>query len=274
MEDPRIRKFQVSKNGGEQEDCLAVEEPLEIRLVYRQDGHLTEKSLSITMRTPGHDYELAVGFLRGEGILDGHHSLQSVKPILPERPGCNVVRIPLAKGTAFDPSSLERHFYTTSSCGVCGKASLEALQTMQGPEMASGRPRISRQIIPRLPERLGQAQSVFQHTGGLHAAGIFDRQGNLVCIREDVGRHNAVDKVVGRQLLDGKLPLEVSILMVSGRTSFEILQKAWAAGIPVVAAVSAPSSLAVDLAREFGMTLIGFVRGDSFNVYSDRGRLD
>ncbi|MEE8587247.1 MAG: formate dehydrogenase accessory sulfurtransferase FdhD [Acidobacteriota bacterium] len=273
MEDPGIRKFQVSKDGREQEDCLAVEEPLEIRLVYRENGRLTEKSVSITMRTPGHDYELAVGFLHGEGILQGRHSLQSVKPILPERPGCNVVRVPLAKGTEFDPSSLERHFYATSSCGVCGKASLEALQTMQGPEMMPGRPRISRQVIPSLPQRLGEAQSVFQHTGGLHAAALFDTQGNLVCLREDVGRHNAVDKVVGLQLLEGNLPLDESILMVSGRTSFEILQKAWAAGISVVAAVSAPSSLAVELAQEFGMTLLGFVRGDSFNVYSDRERL-
>ncbi len=275
-EDQRVALVQVNRSdalGSPKDDFLAVEEPLEIRLVHLDDGDLREKSISITMRTPGHDYELATGFLHGEGIIRGRSDLRSTRPVLPERPGCNIVRVPLAPGTAFDSSQLERHFYTTSSCGVCGKASLEALQEIADPRLRDGIPRVSGAVIASLPQKLRQSQAVFERTGGLHAAAIFSADGQLRCLREDVGRHNAVDKAIGRAILEGELPLRDSILMVSGRTSFEILQKALVAEIPILAAVSAPSSLAVEVAREFGTTLLGFVRAGGFNVYADRGRI-
>ncbi|HSR49975.1 MAG TPA: formate dehydrogenase accessory sulfurtransferase FdhD [Acidobacteriota bacterium] len=272
--DPRVAAVEIEREGGRVEDLLAVEEPLEIRVVYFDDGDLREEAVSITMRTPGNDWELALGFLHGEGLLPDASLLASRRPLLPERPGCNSVRVNYAKGAAFDPSSLKRHFYTTSSCGVCGKASLDALRANLGDvQLDPGRPKVDRSVIASLPDKLRGAQAVFERTGGLHAAGVFSAAGELALSREDVGRHNAVDKAVGRLLLEDRLPASDCILMVSGRTSFEILQKALAAGIPIVAAVSAPSSLAVELAQEFNLTLCGFVRGQTFNTYHDPGRL-
>ena len=269
----QVKRVTVKNAKGATDDCLAVEEPLEIRVVRQVEGEIEEQSVSITMRTPGHDFELAVGFLHGEGLLSGPSDLQSLTPVLPERPGCNVVRVVLSANAAFDPEILSRHFYTTSSCGVCGKASLEALQDLDTSEIEDCRPAVKSELLHSLPAALRSAQSIFELTGGLHAAGLFAPQGDLVCVREDVGRHNAVDKVIGHELLQGRLPLLDSVLVVSGRTSFEILQKALAAGIPFVAAVSAPSSLAVEVAQQFGMTLVGFMRGQNFNIYSDAGRI-
>jgi len=260
----------------QQKDLLAIEEPLEIRLAFEEAGRRVEQSVSITMRTPGDDFELAAGFLFGEGIIHGYDDIDQITYCVEpgkEKQEYNVVRVQLRPGVRFDPDRLLRHFYTTSSCGVCGKASLEALQIRNRPVLPQDRLVISAEIMPRLAGTLRQAQSVFEKTGGLHAAGLFDTQGNLISLREDVGRHNAVDKLVGERLSANRLPLFDTIMMVSGRSSFEIMQKALAAGIPVVVAVGAPSSLAVELAREFGMTLVGFARGDGFNVYSGAQRI-
>jgi FdhD protein len=254
-------------------DLVVVEEPLEIRLALARGGKKTERSLSITMRTPGDDFELAVGFLFGEGIIHGRQDLEAIFPSQATPENCNVVTVKLRKGLNVDRSRLLRHFYTTSSCGVCGKASLAALQVRGCSALDANRPVVREEVIHSLPRELLRAQSLFERTGGLHAAALFDTAGSLVCTREDVGRHNAVDKLVGTQILAGQTPLSESILMVSGRTSFEIIQKALMAGVPVVAAVSAPSSLAVDLANKFGMTLLGFVRGESFNVYAGSQRI-
>ena len=237
------------------QDLLAVEEPLQIRVNGRD--------LSITMRTPGHDRELAAGFLFTEGILRAAEEVLSIDS------GENSVTLTLAEGV--DPGAA-RNFYTTSSCGVCGKASVDSLHAagcVMLPHV-----QISREAIHALPERLRSSQSVFEHTGGLHGAALFDTEGNLEMVREDVGRHNAVDKLIGAAFLAGRLPLTSRILMLSGRASFELIQKAVMAGIPVVAAVGAPSSLAVQTALRFGMTLLGFVRDGRFNIYSGLNRFE
>ena len=258
-------------------DFLAVEEPLEIRLGIFENGKARHQSVSITMRTPGYDEELAVGFLFTEGIISAPEDVVSVvncgankRTNLPS----NTVRVNLAKSAKVDLKKLERNFYTTSSCGVCGKTSLEILAAEVMEIERKDFPQISTDLIHRLPETLTRAQTVFAATGGLHAAALFDSKGELICLREDVGRHNAVDKLVGRQFLDGRIPLEDKILMVSGRASFELVQKALMARIPVMAAVGAPSSLAVSAAREFGMTLCGFVRDNRFNIYSGAERIE
>ena len=244
------------------EDRLAIEEPLEIRLGNRP--------ISVTMRTPGHDQELAVGFLFTEGILKTPADVAAV--IGPSRDSANVVSVKLRRGVRFDHSKLKRHFYTTSSCGVCGKTTLQAIRVKNMP--VSSNLRIPLALLYSLPEKLREEQETFEETGGLHAAAVFDARGHLLYLREDVGRHNAVDKVVGAALLERALPLDQHVLMVSGRTSFEILQKALAARVPIVAAVSAPSSLAVAFAREFNMTLVGFLRGRKCNVYSVKERIE
>jgi len=251
------------------EDRVAIEEPLEIRLGLEVEGERLTRSVSITMRTPGDDEELALGFLFSEGILRSYNDVALIKPCQ----GDNTLRVELESGVAIDLDRLQRHFYTTSSCGVCGKASLDAL-SMQGMKPLAARPgQFRRDVILDIPDRLRAAQQTFEETGGLHAAAAFDAQGELVVVREDVGRHNAVDKVVGALLADGHLPATDLGLMVSGRTSFELLQKTLVAGIPLLAAVSAPSSLAVELAREFNVTLIGFLRGDNFNIYAGEDRI-
>jgi FdhD protein len=249
-------------------DSVATEEPLQIRLTA---GGQTE-TVAVTMRTPGADFELATGFLSGEGILTGPDDLTAVRYCVEDGQLYNTVTVDLAAAGLPDLGALDRHFYTSSACGVCGAASLDALATRGLRPVAEG-PTVSAGVLRSLPGALRHAQSVFEATGGLHAAGIFDSGGSLLAVREDVGRHNAVDKLVGRALLDGQLPLADRLLMVSGRASFEICQKAVAAGIGIVAAVSAPSSLAVDTCEQFGVTLVGFLRGERFNVYAHPERL-
>ncbi|MER6152583.1 formate dehydrogenase accessory sulfurtransferase FdhD [Streptomyces hirsutus] len=250
-------------------DVLAAEEPMEIRVGGRP--------LTVTMRTPGDDFDLAAGFLVSEGVV---HTVGDVGTIrycagatADGGNSYNVVDIGLAPGVAAPDASLERNFYTTSSCGLCGKASLDAVRTTAAWTVAEDALRVEPETLALLPDRLRAAQRVFDATGGLHAAGLFTAGGDLLCLREDVGRHNAVDKAVGHALRSGLLPLRETVLMVSGRASFELVQKAVMAGIPMLAAVSAPSSLAVDLAAESGLTLIGFLRGRSMNVYTGAERL-
>jgi FdhD protein len=253
-------------------DDLATEEPLEIRLVA---GGRSER-LAVTMRTPGNDFELAAGFLHGEGILGAREQVRRISycadPQLDAVQQYNVVSVELATAALPDLRGLERHFYTSSACGVCGKASLDAIE-LRGCALPPPGPQVGAELLYRLPDRLRAAQGLFESTGGLHAAGLFTPDGELECLREDVGRHNAVDKLVGWALLRGELPLAERVLLVSGRASFEIMQKALAAGVPVVCAVSAPSSLAVDVAQRFGMTLVGFLRGRRFNLYAGRDRI-
>ncbi len=267
-----------TKRSATDTDELAIEEPLEIRLAWHEPPHLTPqaKSISLTMRTPGDDLALARGFLVSEGIVRHRDDVVSVEhcgPAVRADGTSNVVRLELARGATFDPARLERHFYTTSSCGVCGKTSLDAVRTTDPPALEPGSPRVRASVVHRMPTLLREAQDTFARTGGLHAAGLFDEEGTLEIAAEDVGRHNAVDKVVGRALAEGRLPARARLLMVSGRASFELVQKAVMAGIPVLAAVGAPSSLAVELAREMGLTLLGFVRDERFNVYTDAGRV-
>ena len=252
-----------------QPDVLAVEEPLEIRLGCDVEGRRTHRGVSVTMRTPGQDAELAVGFLFTEGILSAREQVAGVRAC---KSG-NVVRVELRPGVAVELARLERHFYTASSCGVCGKASLAAVRVCTRSRPAEGRPVVESAVIHRLPEVLRAAQSMFDRTGGLHAAALFDPAGKLLCLREDVGRHNAVDKVIGAEFLASRTPLAERVLLVSGRASFELVQKAAVAGIPILAAVGAPSSLAVDLAREHGLTVLGFVRQERFNIYAGAARI-
>lgn len=261
------------------EDILAVEEPLEIRLDFKGPVARQEKSVSITMRTPGHDFELAAGFLYTEGILSHGQQIEHIShcgPDLPRLGSSNVVKLRLKDDTKVELSSLERHFYTSSSCGVCGKSSIEALRIQalrdRSHNLASEL-RLPASLIPALPPRLRAAQDLFESTGGLHASALFSEDGTLQVIREDVGRHNALDKVIGHAFLQNTLPLRSSLLMLSGRISFELVQKAAMAGIPAIAAVGAPSSLALELAKDVGMVLLGFVRGDRYNVYCGEERI-
>lgn len=261
----RLRDGAVSRRP----DTMAAEEPIEIRVGGR--------AVTITMRTPGDDFDLAVGFLVSEGVV---HRVEDVV-VARYCAGAtddggntyNVVDVQLARGVRVPDLSLERNFYTSSSCGLCGKASLDAVRTQAAWSVAEDPLRLEAETLLDLPERLRAAQRVFETTGGLHAAGLFAATGELLVLREDVGRHNAVDKVVGHALRNGMLPLRETVLMVSGRASFELVQKAVMAGIPMLAAVSAPSSLAVDLAAESGLTLVGFLRGTSLNVYTGAHRL-
>ncbi|HEV8023109.1 MAG TPA: formate dehydrogenase accessory sulfurtransferase FdhD [Candidatus Lustribacter sp.] len=253
-------------------DRLATEEPLEIRM--RAGSHT--RTVAITMRTPGADFELAAGFLFGEGVLK---SLDAVSGIsycvdrdVAEEQRYNIVNVDL-RGSELPPlDALERHFTMTSACGVCGKANIDALRD-RGLVPVRSTLQVDAATVAALPDRLGKAQRVFASTGGLHAAALFDARGELVAIREDVGRHNALDKLVGWAFMEAKLPLDDHLALFSGRASYELLQKAISAGIAVVCAVSAPSSLAVDLAREFNVTLAGFVRGGRFNVYAGAERI-
>lgn len=251
------------------DDRVAIEEPLEIRLGHSAGGERRTSSVAITMRTPCDDEDLAAGFLFSEGIVRSRDDIAIVKPCQ----GDNTVRVELEDDVAVDLERLQRHFYTTSSCGVCGKTSLGALYAQGAVAPAGGGALFPRDVLVRIPEKLRAAQATFDETGGLHAAAAFTPQGKLVVVREDVGRHNAVDKVIGALLMKGALPAAALGLMVSGRASFELMQKALLAGMPLLAAVSAPSSLAVELAREFNVSLIGFLRGDTFNVYAGEERL-
>ncbi|GAB7105647.1 formate dehydrogenase accessory sulfurtransferase FdhD [Streptomyces phaeofaciens JCM 4814] len=251
-------------------DTLVAEEPMEIRL--------NGKPLAITMRTPGDDFALAAGFLVSEGVLAERSDLQNIVycagAMTDGSNTYNVVDVRTAPGVTIPDITLERNVYTTSSCGLCGKASLDAVRTTARWPISDTPPvRVSPELLASLPDRLRAAQRVFDRTGGLHAAALFTEEGELLDVREDVGRHNAVDKLVGRALQNGDLPLSRVILLVSGRASFELAQKAVMAGIPLLAAVSAPSSLAVDLAAETGLTLVGFLRGGSMNVYAGEDRI-
>jgi len=269
-----VHRFAANDLVKTETDTLAVEEPLEIRLGSTKNGKLTHKAVSITMRTPGDDFELAAGFLFTEGILQSKNQIADVKHCGRFPALHNTVRIDLQENIEINLKRLERNFYTTSSCGVCGKTSLEALATGAKAIRRKDFPQVSVETIHELPEKLRQAQTVFDKTGGLHAAALFETGGNLIDSREDVGRHNAVDKLIGAQFLNDNLPLADKILFLSGRASFELLQKAVMAQIPIVCAVGAPSSLAVDAAKNFNVTLLGFVRDGRFNVYSRIERLD
>jgi FdhD protein len=255
-------------------DLLAIEEPLEIRIGYGAIDNRQQKSLSVTMRTPGHDFELATGFLFTEGIIYSYQQVESIKyceDVGRQEEKENVVRVELKPDVELDFQKLQRNFYTTSSCGVCGKSSIEAVA--QHCPVIPVSWTVKPEVIHKLPDTLRKAQHVFEYTGGLHASGLFERTGNMVLLREDVGRHNALDKVIGAMLVKNQIPLRNSVLLVSGRASFELVQKAAMAGIPVLAAVGAPSSLAVKLASDCGMTLLGFVRDNRFNVYSTPERV-
>ena len=261
------------------EDVLAVEEPLEIRLDYLGPQGRLRKSISITMRTPGYDFELAAGFLFTEGLIQSHEDIQNISYCGSQSKKLgrqNVLKVELQDHVKVDLKRLERHFYTSSSCGVCGKSSIEALK-VQNQYSVSHRdqsgPFFKSEMIHALPDLLRNSQAVFESTGGLHASGMFSEQGELISVREDVGRHNALDKVIGDCLLRKMLPLSEYLLLLSGRVSFELVQKASMAGISIIAAVGAPSSLAFELAREMNMTLIGFARNQRYNLYHGEWRI-
>ena len=268
-----VRRFGAETSICTETDVLAVEEPLEIRIGFNNNGKPNHQAISITMRTPGNDFELAAGFLFTEGILQTPKQISGIKYCGSENQKGfeNTIRVDLAENVCIDFKRLERHFYTSSSCGVCGKSSIDALSTGVGPVKSSLQ--IKADVIHQLPDILRKAQSIFEITGGLHASALFSASGQPNLVREDVGRHNALDKIIGAKFLDNKIPLNDKVLLVSGRTSFELVQKALMAGIPILAAVGSPSSLAVELAKNFGLTLIGFVRNNRFNVYSGGERI-
>jgi FdhD protein len=272
-----VRRFRGGAlAGADDPDLVATEEPFEIRLGYaRRDGSRAEEPVSITMRTPGHDEDLAVGFLFTEGIIRSRSDVEGVVARGQRAADglVNVVRVELKAGVEVDFKRLERNFYMTSSCGVCGKASIDAVAVQGQYDIGAVDFQMSGAALGRLPTALKTQQAVFEQTGGLHASGLFDATGTVVALREDVGRHNALDKLIGHALMRGEVPLHTSGVIVSGRASFELMQKSKMAGVPLVAAVGAPSSLAVELAREFGITLVGFLKSDRFNVYSRPDRI-
>jgi FdhD protein len=265
------------------QDTLAVEEPLEIQLAYGSQDARSVKSISVTMRTPGHDFDLAAGFLMTEGVVRDANDIEQIvyaagsigettqennatQSALPYQPGKNVVRVELTPDVAVSLANLERNFYTTSSCGICGKASLLALQTACPPRRKNTF-QIEADVLTRLPHRLREAQSLFNQTGGIHGAGLSNSNGELLGVKEDVGRHNAVDKLLGAEFLADRTPLRHALLFLSGRASFELLQKALMGGVSMVTCVGAPSSLAVQVAKDFDIILVGFLRDNHFNIY-------
>jgi len=258
-----ILRIALPGRGERRADEVAVEEPLEIRV----EGH----SLAVVMRTPGADRELAAGFLLSEGIISSAADVFDITTCVPAGGSGNAVDVGLTKPRDFDPEKFSRHVFTSSSCGICGKTSIEAVLRHRQP--LTDALIVTPEIIASLPAQLSRVQSSFERTGGLHACALFDRHGSLLGIREDVGRHNALDKLAGSALLEKRTPLAANILLLSGRASFEMLQKAYTAGIRVIAAIGAPSSLAVDFARESGQTLIGFLRGQTMNVYTGEQRV-
>ncbi len=272
-----VRRFRGGELGAADDpDLVATEEPFEIRLGYaRRDGSRAEEPVSVTMRTPGHDEDLAVGFLFTEGIIRGRSDVQAVvaRGQRMQDGLVNVVRVDLAPGVTVDFKRLERNFYMTSSCGVCGKASIDAVAVQGQYDVGAVDFRMTGAALGRVPSALKVQQAVFEQTGGLHASGLFDSAGTILELREDVGRHNALDKLIGNALMRDELPLRRNGVIVSGRASFELMQKAKMAGVPLVAAVGAPSSLAVEIAREFGITLVGFLKADRFNIYSRPDRI-
>jgi formate dehydrogenase family accessory protein FdhD len=263
-----IERFTADEPPQSASDALTIEEPLEIRVRFRRGANVVQKPVSVTMRTPGSDPELAAGFLFTEGII---HEASWIEAI--EIKSDNENSILVALSHEVDLNRLERHFYTSSSCGICGKTSIEALAINREIALSQRLPQVNPEMVLTLPERLLRQQAHFSKTGGLHAAALVNSEGSVRAIREDVGRHNAVDKVIGHALLTKTINFSSSILMVSGRAGFELVQKAIMAGVPIMAAVGAPSSLAVELARQYDLTLIGFLRGNRFNLYSGRQRM-
>lgn len=279
-----IRILKFTSSGGadnsfvstETDDLLAIEEPLEIRIVYGPEKNRQKKNISVTMCTPGKDRELATGFLFTEGIIGSKEDILSSNSYGESNlagSGGNIVTVELGPGISFDPKKIERHFYTSSSCGVCGKSSIDAVKNIFNNKPVKDNFRINASVLTRLPELLKKQQEVFEHTGGLHASALFNLDGKLLLTREDVGRHNALDKLVGAALASGELPLDKHILLLSGRASFELIQKAAMAGIKIICAVGAPSSLAVEMAKETEMTLVGFLRDGRFNIYCGEQRI-
>lgn len=270
-----ILRFDRQSGWQETPDPVTVEEPLEIRLIYGPEDQREERSLAITMRTPGQDEDLVRGFLFSEGIITDPSRIRSIEPVSTRREEGrgHTVRVDLSPAVPIDWSMLERHFYLTSSCGVCGKASIDAvMETLHG-DLFPLEPRIEGSLLQQLPDQLRQQQSLFALTGGIHASGLFDRHGSLLLLREDVGRHNAMDKLIGSLVGQPELQDNAAVVVLSGRASFELVQKALLAGIPILVAVGAPSSLAIDLAEEGGLTLIGFAGTDRMNVYTGRQRV-
>ncbi len=252
------------------DDVLAVEEPLEIRIIYGDENDPRSKTISVTMRTPGNDHELAIGFLYTEGILSGFSQIEDTYYAIKDcgRPSDNILIMKLKNGFVPQLMNIDRNFYTTSSCGVCGKGSIESIKTVSVfKDHRKKRKEISQDLLFSLPEKMQAFQNNFSATGGIHASGLFDLDGHLLTLREDVGRHNALDKLIGYALSVDLLPADDHILLLSGRASFELIQKAAMAGIRIVAAIGAPSSLAVDLAKEFDISLLGFLRHNRFNIY-------
>jgi len=275
-----IKRVDIAKVDGTEyrssADALAIEEPLEIRLEYGPKNERVIKNVSVTMRTPGNDPELAIGFLFTEGIIKNSGDIAGAERcfIACAENKENVILVKLKEGVVPHLNNAERNFYTTSSCGVCGKGSISAIRTVSAfNHQNNNKPVISAEALYRLPEILRMNQSAFADTGGIHAAGLFDCDGELLLLREDVGRHNALDKLIGAALSDDRLPLNDNILLLSGRASFELVQKAAMAGIRIIAAVGAPSSLAVELATEFNITLAGFLRDQRFNIYTAAHRI-
>lgn len=250
------------------EDSVSIEEPLEIRLEITSDSEVRLHQVAVTMRTPGNDKELAIGFLFTEGIISSPSDIEDI-----DADKCNIVKVTLQKNVSVDAKTFDRHSFVASSCGVCGKKSIAAVRVKRLHSCLHEVPTIPTKIVKQLPALLSNEQSNFKATGGIHASCIFDSDANLLNIKEDVGRHNALDKLIGSEFLAGKIPLNDRILLVSGRASFELVQKAAHAGIPILAAVGAPSSLAVQLAEECDMTLIGFLRDDRFNIYAGKHRI-
>jgi FdhD protein len=273
---PGITSLPVQRISADQRfdthDLIVVEEPLEIELEYGPAANRIQQAVSVTMRTPGHDLELALGFLFTEGILPENAVLPTRDPA--EEPKArNTIRVALEPGVIPDLKKLQRHFYTSSSCGVCGKTSIESLYTVRPAHHRPSPFTIDAGLLYQLPFLLREGQNLFDSTGGLHAAGLFDRRGHLLAVREDVGRHNALDKLIGHALLQSDTPLSEHILVLSGRACFELIQKAAMAGFPIVAAVGPPSSLAIQLAQESGMTLVGFLKAHRFNIYAGAQRI-
>ena len=274
MKDKRIEHVHIQKvvegNMLKTGDKVAVEEPLEIQLQYSTANGLMKKNIAITMRTPGNDEELSVGFLFTEGIIQNAAVIEDIKQTATDE---NIVLVILKENAVPNLANASRNFYTTSSCGICGKASIDAITTISQYNHSKDNIVIAASVLYSLQEQLESQQVIFEDTGGIHASALFDCNGNFTILREDVGRHNALDKIIGAALKNGELPLNNCILLLSGRASFELVQKALMAGIKIIASVGAPSSLAVQLATEAGITLIGFLRSNRFNIYSGKERI-
>lgn len=274
IEDPSITAIKITRSAASgyvlTEDLVATEEPLEISMAWQQDGETVNKNISVTMRTPGNDAALAAGFLFTEAIVKNASEIKAIKT---SAFNPNKILVSLNNDTTPNIQKTERNFYTSSSCGVCGKASIDAIKTVSVFKHLKSSATISAETLYRLPALLRKQQQTFDQTGGLHAAALFSQEGSIKLLKEDVGRHNALDKLIGTALMKNMLPLTDDILLLSGRASFELIQKATMAGISIVAAVGAPSSLAVQLAQDTGITLVGFLRSNSCNIYSHPGRI-